>query len=270
MKAPAAARSLDTVKILIGMTSVEVAIFPATAEDERITSTYSLAGNPVGMKQYDKVTEELLTKEEVITMVGTEAGPVYVDPTEVEAGLDLIPKTLRITAFYPTTRKAEFVVKSHRVVEPAPSKVKSKGKYTNVDNLTTQQQFSALMIAMAERGVMGFGTLVSRGRSYPILLQSDGSMQVVHFEQNVREARESKMVDPPADLLDEARSSVERLVAYGQPDLNDYRTERTLALANAKAPTLTLVPAHEPVPDLMQALKDSVAAAHQRKADRTG
>lgn len=269
MKAAPAGRSLDTVAIVIGMTSIPVSIFTATAEDDRITSSYSEVGNPIGLKQYDKVTEQILTKEQVVSMVDTETGPVYVDPAEVEAALGLTPKTLTVKGFHPTQYADQFVVKAHRVIEPAPSKIKKAGKYTNVDNLQTQQQLSALLTAMDQYGVIAFGELVSRGRSYPVVLHADGRLDVVYHTEQVRAARESKLVDPPAEMVAKSRDLIAEFITTEAPDLTDRRRAVTLELAAAKAPTLTLVPT-EPVPDLMAQLTASVAAAAEARAKRTG
>ena len=268
MKAPAPDRSYDTVRITVGMIGIPVSVFTVTTDGPRTSASYSEAGNPVGIRHYDKVTGQELTRDQIVSMVNTPSGPVYVDPAEVEAALDLPAKTIAIKQFYPLSyaNSGQFLAKAYRSLEPAMVKTKKGGR----DSLSAQQQLSALLLAMDTRQVMAFGEFITRGRCYPVLIFPDGQMWELYYEDNIRAARESKLVDVPDDMLADALEMVDRLAGTDEPDLTDQRTAQTMAFATAKASGLTLIEgeAGEPAPDLMQALKDSIVAA--RATRQTG
>lgn len=251
MRAPAATRSYDTVEITVGMLGIPVHVFTETTSGDRMTSLFSEAGNPVGNKQYDKVTGQDLTRDQVTSMVNTPAGPVYVDPAEVEARLNLPTKTIAIQAFYPLTQRDRYLPKAFRSVEAAQART-SKGKR---DNLAAQQRMAALLRSMADAEVMAYGLFTTRGQTYPVLIFPDGLMWELHYAENVRERRPQADVEPPAQMLADTKDLIERLLdPAGQPDLTNHRHEVTLEIANAKAPA---TPTHDP-DALIQALKDSI------------
>ena len=263
MKAPAATRSYDTVEITVGMLGIPVHVFTETTGGDRMTSLFSEAGNPVGNKQYDKVTGQDLTRDQVISMVNTPAGPVYVDPAEVEAEMDLPTKTIAIQAFYPLDQRDQYLPKAFRSIEAAQART-SKGKR---DNLHAQQRVAALLRSMTDAGVMAYGLFTTRGQTYPVLIFGDGMMWELHYAENVRERRPQVDVEPPAQMLADTKDLIERLLdPAGQPDLTNHRHEVTMAIAERKAqePPQT-APTHDP-DALIQALKDSIARTKERAA----
>lgn len=257
MRAPAATRSYDTGHIQIGMVSIPISVFTATTERTSETKQFSPAGNPVGIKRIDKVTGEEVQFADIVTMHETKHGPVAIDPSETEELLEVQPKTITLTSFLPLERAlTEFLPKAYRTLEPAQTKT-SKGKR---DSLFAQRQWSALLAAMGKMQVAAFGQFVTRGRPYPVVLFPSGLMWEVHFADQIREARESKLVGVTESDVNKMLAEIEPLV-NAETDLTDHRRDLIAAYAEAKAQVVNAdqpEPLPTSVPDLIATLQASI------------
>lgn len=264
--APAPSRSYDTGRIVIGMTSMQVSIFTATTERSSETKQFSPAGNPIGNRRIDKVTGEEVAFSDIVSMHQTEHGPVAIDPAETEDLLQVTPKTITLTSFMPHQQALEsFLPKAYRTIEPAMVKT-SKGKS---DDVIAQRQVSALLTAMAAGGLAAFGEFITRGRPYPIVLFSNGLMWEVHYADQIRASRESKLIEVSEADVAKMQAEIEPLIGI-PTDLTDRRRDLIQAYAEAKA---LIVNADQPpttpevtIPDLIAVLQASIAAAAERAA----
>jgi non-homologous end joining protein Ku len=252
MNAPAARTSYDTVRIDIGMMAIPVSVFSTTTETKTGSKMFTADGHPVGNMLYDKVTGEPVQRADVVSMLDTPAGPVALEPGEVERLLDLEPKTIKISAFYDADlAHALFLPKTYRTIEPAMVK-QTKGK---VPDPMATRQLSVLLRAMADTCTVGFGTFVTRNRPYPVVLHSDGTLWEVYHTSEIRAARpDTLLTDPPADLVASTTTMIESMRSTEMPDLTDQRHEAIAQYAAAKAAEVD----PQVMADLVATLKASI------------
>lgn len=271
--APAASRPYATLFLRVGpLIEVEVATYSTVDKSTGVKrNQYSPEGNPVGNQQYDKVTGEVVPRENVVSKIATENGPVYVEDHEIEALFEITPNSMTIRGYQPVAllENGTYVPNGTTLtVEAAKKKVGSK----KVDNKTGQQVLAGLLRAMAQEGVFALCEITTRGTPKPAALHPDGRLILLNFDDQVREARPQVQVEVPDAAVEQIRSQFVKPNVTTEPfDLTDVRSgliqeyaEEKAARGDFDAPAPVQLVERESVSnndDLMALLTASIEAA---------
>lgn len=274
-RSPASTRAYEKATLTCGLLSVPISVFTATANDVGIKrNQFTAEGHPVGNAAIDKITNEMIDRADIVKKIATEKGPVFVEDYEIEALLDVSPKSIVIKGFQPRTLLGTaYVTKSPYFIEVTPTTVGKK----KVENKAGQQALAVILAAMAEEDAIALVEFTTRGVPKPAVLLPDGSMWCVYFDSELREQRPMPEVELSEQLLEQGRAFVKMLWNDEPEELTDERSARIQELADSKAAAGNFEPSDdepavaedvtpdEPV-DLMALLSASVEAAKKVKA----
>lgn len=193
--------------------------------------------HPVGNLSYDKETGKPLTfeeKDQVVSLVDTEYGKVYVDDQEVYKALNLDPNTLMVLSFQPLAllnQGHHYVPKKLMFVEPR--KVKHGSKKVAGKNATNA--LAALLQGMRSKGVFAVCELTTRDLPKPCILLPDGSLIQVWHTNALREQREIPEVEVPESTQKALDVLIDSYLETEPADLEDKKSALILGFATEKA-----------------------------------
>ena len=216
--------------------NIPISIYLAVDDHTRpTTGLFTPDGNRAAQLWIDSVTGEQVERRALVSKHLTEHGPVEVPPEAVLQALDLDAKQLTIHGFYPMALLGTTFKPTHyRTVEPQQTRV---GKRT-MPNQQASERLTALLRAMAERLVVGLGTLVVRNRPATVVLLPDGQLWEVLTEDQQRADRDEWRVEVTQALIGQM---VEMVKSHEDttPQLVDRYSPATIAFVASQAATDT-------------------------------
>lgn len=263
MKAPAPGRSTGTLTLSVGLVNIPVAVYGGTQETGVKRSRFSAAGNPVGMRNYDKETGELVPFEELSLRYETDEGVlVELSDEEIAAAVDATNGVAEVVAVVDEEQaRREYVTESLLQIRPSNGSAKKK-------NPVAQKAFALLMGALEKDHLALVVRYCLRGKPRVGVVTSDGFLRVVYFDDEIREAAPMPTVESAGVTEDELELAGALLKAYyveEAPAIEDEASAKIRAYAETKAAAGEVPEAPEkqavPVTDLMAALSASLDMA---------
>lgn len=290
---PASTRATDHATLSFGLVSIPVAVYTGTVSDHGISrkmfveraavdedgntvltdaGSAKLERHPVGYINVDKITHEEVPRTEVIKMIETEYGFVFVEDHEIEQLFTIQPKSIQVKEFQPLAlfRQGHYVPKALYYVE-ADRVHDGKRK---VPNPAAQSSLALMFKAMRAENVMAVVDFTSRGVPKPAVLLPDGTLWVVYHTDELREQRELPEIVVADAVVEQARALIRMLYGEEPLDLTDRRTQLIQQFADDKATAgdfgktaeVTEINAvTQPTQDLAELLRASVEAAKAKK-----
>jgi DNA end-binding protein Ku len=257
----------DKLTIGWGMISVPVTLFNAVDETAGSIKRkmFSPDGNPIRFKRVDEVTGEEIPNSTIQMMYDHAGdGESYVELTdaEINAALGAPNGESELVGFFPTAEAGKYVVSSNYQVRPQTVKVGSKM------SRPYDKAFMLLMTAMDETDSFALVKFTTRGKPKFMGLYPDGSAQVFHFSDEVREQAKMPTVED-AGIKDAERAVAIQLVQQSRYDeaplpFENDALAKVAAYAEAKAAGKTpeaAKPVEASSDDLMALLTASLAGA---------
>jgi len=246
--------------INFGMVSVPVGTCGAVQEKDVKFSQFHQVGddlNPVGRKDYDKVTDETVTRDQITRCYVHDGTPIPVSEDELSALAPEASKTIEIEKFISSDEVDPLYFARHEYAVPA------KG---------AEKPYKLLLSALESTGRSGVARTVRRSKEHTVLVSAHNGAIVLSFlnaADEIRDAADLGIKEPElkAAEVDMAIKLVEALTDEWDPrELVDTHRESVLAMIEAKAagqPTATVTPirVEQSTVDLMAALEASVNRA---------
>lgn len=241
MHAPVATRG-SHITLSFGLLSIPVTLFSTTTEyriDKKqfrtvLNNEGQYEDHPVGYENVDKVTGEIVGRDEIVKKVATEYGFVFVEDSEVERLFDLSPNTAKVKAFQDRSlwESGHYVPKRSFAVEVQPTKTGKK----KVPNRDAEKVLQLILEVMAERNAIAVLELTTRGIPKPAVLLSDGTLWEVHWDEEIREERpKPERAEMPEPFYEQVRTLVQSLWHEDPVGLSDTRTTLIQSYADEKA-----------------------------------
>lgn len=263
---PAAApnRSTGSFTLGWGLVSIPVSLYSGTEEVGVKRNRYTAVGNPVGMKNYDKVTGEDVEFADIVMRFDVGDGrTVALSDDEIEAIVQPIAGLAEVEAFYPLAHLVAGTYVPETLYQVRPAKV--KGSKGSVPNPGAEKAFALLLTAMAAEGVFALVNVTLRGKPKYAALLPDGRFLILKFDGEVREPAPIAAVALSDAEISMGRQLISALKEDTPKVLEDDASAKIVAYALAKAEGTAEAPvvveAQAPVGDLMAALQASLAAA---------
>lgn len=263
------------VQISWGLVQIPVRLHIVTDSDRTIPSrsTFVKVGDefhPVGYKNYDKITDEVLAADAEIVKRANVGDDLWAELTdaEIEEHSTLTPGRAEIMSFVPMADvAAHYVIEKYGTWVPEKMKV---GK-TKVADPNASKAAQLLRTAMAERDVAALVMVPTRGGGQFVALFADGRLGWLVYAENVRNVP----LPEPVELTDAEVAMAGQLIdsiGIDTPVLHDEAGARIREYLVAKAAlpegekVETVAVAKAPVVvDLMAALAASVEQATAAK-----
>lgn len=265
MKAKAPSRSSGKLTIAFGLMSVPVNVFSGIDEDagKIKREMRSPKGNPVGYPTQDKVTGEIIARSDATFVYVTDDGTeVPLENEEIAQALNEENGACEIVGFFPLSEKDAYVVQGVMQVRPQTGK---SGKQTTHP---FDKPFALLMGAMKMSDTFALLRYTMRGKPHLGVLTSDGVLNVVAFENEVKETLPMPEADVAAEEISMAKALVEAMTFDEAPQM-ESPLEKVREYAQAKAAGVVKAPEADKAPeattDYMEALKASIAMAKAHK-----
>lgn len=220
--APAPVRSTVVFTINFGMVPVKMRLFAPT-EDNKILQKHQYVtvdgeDHEVGLKTYDKVTDELVDKSAIVKKVTVpNPNPVPGEPellielgddeiARVTAGTAVDRGDVSIECFIPLdTIGTRYPVTAWYQARPALRQEKRK----SVPDPTADKAFVLLMSAMEKKGVACLIRLALRGAAKYAALTPDGRLHMLNYDSEVREDYPWPTVEVPEAHVEGAISLID-------------------------------------------------------------
>lgn len=261
-----------SLRVQFGLLVLELSGYAAMGDETTTVERhqYTKAGhNPVGRKEYDKITGETITSDQIVKLV--QVGEKLVELTddeigEVTAGETVDRAQIAIEALVPLSSIEDRYFTRARYQLRASKLQVGKQKKPNVPGNKAFRLFCALL---AERGHAALIRVPLRSSiARYAVITPDGMLRMLHFDDEVRE----QLDFPETELTDaEVAAGGMLLDSYPvcTPPLVNVAGDKLLAYVEAKAEGSLPAPAAaatdeasvvQPT-DLMAVLEASVAAA---------
>ena len=257
----AAPRSTGKLTIAFGLVSVPVSIYSGIdAEAGKIKrSMRTPAGNAVSFVTADAETGEKVARSDTyMVKIASDGTEVPLTDEEIADAMGYSSDHCEVVGFYPIDQIGRYVVEDVKMVRPQT--VKSGSKTTR----PYDKPFALLMAALALDESFALLRYVSRGSLHLATLTSDGTMNEVHFADEVREAIPMPEADLSPQEISMAKMLIETLKQDEAPLVENDGIARVNDYVEAKAKgvvTVAGVPAKVETADLMAALAASVKMA---------
>lgn len=261
MTAPAPTRSSGSLTIQFGLVSVPVQLFSSVdADASKVTRQMRTeAGNPVKFINADATTGEVINRSDThYVYVKDDGTEVPLSDEEIAEAMGENNGDCHVVGFYPMDELSKYTTESLAQVRPATTK---SGKNTLHPY---DKPFALLMAALAVEDAFALIRYTLRGKPRLGALTSDGTLRVLHFADEIREARPMPEVPLSADELAMAQNLIGLLMENEAPLVENDAIQKVRTYVDAKAAGVTVT---EPIKvkaettDLMAALAASVAAA---------
>ncbi len=242
--------------LTFGLVNVPVKLYTAT-EDTRLVDKHQFVkgtDNPVGQKNYDKTTDAIITKDQIVTKV--DVNGTLIELTDDEVTL--------VTSAHGVDRGGVEILGLVPVDALTTRYVVSKLYQVRAGD-KADKPFALLMTALRELNV---GALIRIPvKSYPryAVVTGNGLCHMLFFDGEVREARPMPTSDVPEKELTMATTLLTTLLDEGTPELvNECGVAIDEYLAtkakDGTAPVIQLAPAPAATVDLTAALEASLAS----------
>lgn len=255
---PAPTRSSGKLTINFGIVPIPVAIYSGV-EDQGVHRSMRHNGNAVKFVNVDGATGEVINRQEVTMVYVLEDGTeVPLTDDEIATAMGEENGSCEVEGFFPLSELDGYVVES--VVQVRPQTLGS-GKSLK---RPFDKPFALLMTALATRKAFALVRYTLRGKPRLGALTADGSMRVLYWDDEVREALPLPAAELTADELLMGGQLVDALLGTKAPHMNNTATAKVREYAAAKAQGTVTVQEHAEAPatmDLMAALKASLEKA---------
>lgn len=253
-RADAPTRSSGKLVVGFGLVQIPLSVYTATEDRGVHRSRFSQAGNPIGLKNYDKETGEEVQFADIVTkyIKGDGTAVVLTDDEIAEAagnanGVADIVAVLSTDLLWNYEQVDLFQVR--------PSKK---------DGPTIGKAFRLLMDALALEDKFVLLKFTMRGKTRIAALTPDGNLRVLSYQDELRALLPMPEATPTAQELELAKTLLEAFTTDIAPQISNDTAARVRAYAEAKAegdaPAVKKTEA-APVSDLMAALTASIEAA---------
>lgn len=257
-KAPAPSRSSFKLTVTLGLVSFQFAAFKLTEERKVTRKMFSPEGNSIGNQTIDTVTGELVNRADVVMKYETEDG-VLVPLNDAEivkaAGYDELTGTEVVGVVSEKYLRSRFFSEEVYAIRPADK------HQTKVMKLILES------LAMSAEAILI--RFVVRGRERLAMLNSNGTMRVFLFEDEIREEPKPPATDPALSdqerelagkLLETFRVSADSLneqITSVPGKVEKYAVAKAAGMPKDESQTVSSVP----LGDLMAMLTASVEKA---------
>lgn len=270
MKAPVPGRSTGSATIAFGMVSVPVSVYAGIESDAaKIKRKWRTGdGAEVGYLTINKVTGEEITRSEIYDVYECDNGAeVPLDDAEIAKALGAENGTVEVIGFYPAEQASEYVTENLLQVRPQ----NGKGKARPFD-----KPFALLMGAMESTDTFALLNFTLRGKPSLGVLDSNGFLRVVRWENEVREARPMPETEVSEAEHGLAVALIETMRGAQAPQIACEAVEKVREYAETKAVSMgTGAPMpvaaadnNEKISDLLGALDASLKAAKKSKGKK--
>jgi DNA end-binding protein Ku len=264
-------RTIWNGSISFGLVNIPVGLAPATKpaarqSDVAFRTLHRECGTPIKQKRWCPLHDREVLPDELVKGWEVAKGQfVIIEDADLEA-IERADESraIEISRFVPLEEVDSVYFDRTYYLAPATAPA-------------ARRPYVLLLAAMRETGMAGLGRMVIRAKEYQCLIRPKGDalaletlflVEDVHSQAEIDEAVEG--VDVRDNELDLARQVIASLAEDFDPTVLQSRYRRDLrALLDAKLKGETIsVPEpqpEEPVVDLLEALKRSVADAQQRK-----
>lgn len=260
-KATAPSRSSGSLTISVGLVNVPVSVYSGTEDTGVKRSRYSPAGNPVGMKNFDKVTGEDVEYGDLVMRYATPDGKlVELSDDEVAAASGASNGAAEVIAVLKRSFLDEYAQESLLQIRPQNG---GKAKQSPV----AVKAYALLMAALTKMDAFLLVRYSLRGKVRIGAVTGDGYLRVLYFDDEIRQTLAKP--DPATSgvteqELDLATQLLEVYEVDDAPQVEDESSAKVRAYAEAKAEggdVIEMESTPAPVSDLMAALTASVEAA---------
>jgi DNA end-binding protein Ku len=259
-------RTMWNGSISFGLVNIPVGLAPATKpaarqSDVSFRTLHRECLTPIRQKRWCPVHDREVGPDEIVKGWEVTKGQfVVVEDADLEA-LERVDESraIEITRFVPLEQVDPVYFDRTYFLTPAPAPA-------------ARRPYVLLLAAMRETGMGGIGRMVIRGKEYQCLIRPKGdalALETLFLAEDVHSQAEIEEAVADADVrdqeLDLARQVIASLAGEFTPEdfENEYRGELR-AMLDAKLagePITAPEPAAEaPIADLLEALKQSVAA----------
>jgi len=251
-RAAAPSRSSATITVSFGLMSIPCALYSGTedtavkrkqfvrvpevdADGEPIVKegkpVFHLA--PTGRVPINKESGEVVSYDEVVSLVETDHGPVEVTEEEWSALTKAAPGTAEVVCFLPLSHMAA----GHYVPEQMYQiKPKKEGKGKNKVEVSGKP-FDLLMAAMRKQGVFAIVRVTTRRGTSPRFgaLMPNERLYLLHFDNEIRETIERTPNEIDPTHLERAARAVAEATTTQPPELIDDASARIREFAEERA-----------------------------------
>jgi DNA end-binding protein Ku len=267
-------RTIWNGSISFGLVNIPVGLAPATKSaarqsDVSFRTLHRECGTPIKQKRWCPVHDREVGPDEIVKGWEIAKGQfVIVDEQDLEA-IERADESraIEISRFVPLEEVDAVYFDRTYFLAPATAPA-------------ARRPYVLLLAAMRETGMAGVGRMVIRGKEYQCLIRPKGdalALETLFLDEDVHSQAEIDEAVEDTELreteLDLARQVIASLAEEFDPAVLESRYRQDLrALLDAKLkgePVSVPEPLpEEPVVDLLEALKRSVADAQERKAKR--
>jgi DNA end-binding protein Ku len=262
-KAPSRGTSSQTIQW--GLLSIPIQVFTGQESGSAVPrKMFTLDGNPVGSKSYDKVTGEDVDSSQIIKKATASDGTlVELSDEEIESAVTGGPHkgVAEIICRIPLESLGrEYVIDKVDQVRAAKTQQGTK----KVDNPPAQRALALLLDGLGATGTAAVVRVATKSGAKYAAITPDGFFLTIAFAESVREAAplpEMTFSDQERDLAIQLLNTIE----VATPEFTDTCGAQVQSFVDQKAQGITPEAPVEveaaPVIDLMAALAASIKAA---------
>lgn len=252
---PAPSRGSGKLTINFGIVPIPVSVFNGIEEQE-VHRSMRHDGHAVKFVTVDGETGEVIARQATTKVFVMDDGTeVPLTDEEIAAAMGEENGSCEIVGFYPLSQMSKYVVASMLQVRPQTS-----GSGKNITH-PFDRSFVLLMTALATREAFALVRYTLRGKPRLGALTSEGTLRVLYWDDEVREALPLPTAELKADELMMAGMLMDSLMSDEAPVFDNVAVTKVREYVAAKAAgTITTAQAAPTAPamDLMAALKASL------------
>lgn len=229
MPSPAPTKSAVKLTLTIGLVSLVLDVFAGTEESAISRSLYTRVGgmlHKVGRKDYDTVTGDTVTADQLLKCIETPDGDlVEISDEEIQSMLIAEAGTCTFIGFI---QASNFDYATDKLYQVRPQRVATKKN-------PHAKPFALILEAMRRTDTLGMLSYVTRGRTRYAAMGPDGSMATLLFDEEVRALRPMPEVEFSEQELSLATALVRGTMLPEPPALHDTDSARIMDYAVTKA-----------------------------------
>lgn len=202
-------------------------------EDGSTEEVPVVESHPIGYGAVDKITNEPVSRDQVIKKVATEYGHVFVDDHELEGLFDITPKSIVVKEFQPQSLffQGHYVPRALYFIEASKT---TQGK-KKIENKAAQTSLALVLKAMKEENALAVVEFTVRGVPKPAILMPTGALWIVYHTNELREQRPLPEIELDEAVVAQGRMLLKTQWGDQPLDLTDRRTELIQQYADDKA-----------------------------------